>query len=188
MRTLGLTLLVALFCAAPAHALDLVRNGDFESELEANWRIETAGLSTFTIRATPFEPDGDYEVLAQKGTGNGHAKIYQVVPIPTTELDFSIRVKLQASATATGPWSASGVFLYYEDFFGNILGTTAIVDRTLHCPWTESAVLRLIDVPDAEWHEYGFDLAAELENFPGLDPEQVKQVRISLTSLVGGDC
>jgi hypothetical protein len=187
-RLAGLLLLTAL--AAPAHALELVTNGDFEQPLTGAWTPDLAGVATLAVRATTFHPDPDYEVLVQKGSGNGHAKIHQTNIVPSPQVTFSIDAKLQTSASAaeSHPWAAAAILLYYEDQFGNLQGTSCILRRTAYCPWTESSTFHFIEAADTEWNTYTFNLLDELQNFPGVEIDQVTRIRICLSAVVGGDC
>lgn len=187
-----LALLLALpgLLAGSPQALELVANGTFEAPLESDWMIDTGGAATFVVRATTFDPDGDYEVLVQKGSGNGHAKILQTVPVPSTDVVFSIRAKLQSSATSgdTHPWAVAAIMLYFEDQVGHLYGTTCIAKPTTYCPWTSTSTLHLIPVADEEWHTHSIDVAEELLYFAGADPQAVTRIRVGLMGVVGADC
>ncbi|MBM3317464.1 MAG: hypothetical protein FJY75_06385 [Candidatus Eisenbacteria bacterium] len=176
--------------AAGSAALELFVNGDFETALAPPWLSDTGGPGTFIVRATTFDPDPDYEVLVQKGSGNGHAKLWQTIAVPSPEVVFSITAKLQASATwgATRPWAVAAILLYYEDQLGRLYGTTCIARPSTHCPWTSSDSFRLITVADEEWRTHTIDVAQELQYFAGVDPQAVSRIRVGLAAVVGADC
>jgi hypothetical protein len=188
MRLIAIAAGLLILLGTQVGALELLTNGDFEQDLAENWTVEMAGSSTFAVRATSLDGDPDYEVLSQKGTGNGHVKVYQVIPIPSTDLNFTVTTKLQADISTLGPWAAAGMLIYYEDRLGNILGTTCIVWKTPDCPWEETDEFHIIEAPNQDWNDYSFSLEEELAHFPGLDREEVKQIRISLSAVVSGDC
>jgi len=180
-------LLLMLVLPSSVFSIELVTNGGFEDDLPPAWEEESAGAATRFSRATGFDGDPDYEVLAEKGTGNGYAKLNQTVVIPSVDVEFSVNAKMNASTTS-GPWAAAGVALHYEDQFGNAQGTTMILRKTSGCPWMDDDTLHMIPAPDEEWNGYGFNVEDELVNLPGVDPLAVHQIRFSLFGLVGGDC
>ncbi|MCU0304126.1 MAG: hypothetical protein MUC56_08730 [Thermoanaerobaculales bacterium] len=184
-RVLGLLLMAAL--SSPALALELVANGGFESDLPPAWQTELVGAATVVNRAAGYDPDPDYEVLAEKGTGDGYARVNQTVVIPALDLEFSVNLRVQA-ASSSGPWAAAGVALHYENHLGDLLGTTMIVGRTADCPWIDHDTLHLIPAPDEEWHGYSFNVLDELANLPGVELPAIRKIRISLFGQVGGDC
>lgn len=186
MRRVALLLLL-LVPTSSVPAIELVTNGWFEEALPPAWQVEAVGAAATVTRATGYDGDPDYEVLVEKGTGNGHGKLNQTVVIPSLDVDFSVTAMAQV-AVSTGPWAAAGVALHYEDHFGNVLGTTMIVRRTSACPWSDGDTLHMIPVADESWNSYGFDLGAELAHLPGVDPDAIRQVRVSLFGEVGGDC
>lgn len=177
-----------LITGSAAMALELVTNGAFEDEFAPAWQEDNVGQGASVARSVSFDGDADFEALAQKGTGNGHAKLDQVVVLPTLDVHFSVTAKMQASASTGGPWAAAGLALAYEDYFGHLLGTTYIVAKTTLCPWVDGDRVHVIEVPDEEWNGYAFVLDDELVNLAGVDPLSVHQLRISLVSQTGGDC
>jgi hypothetical protein len=181
-------LMLALVWSPTVMAVELVVNGGFENDLPPAWEEEATGSSTFVGRSTSYHGDPDFEVLVQKGTGNGFTALDQTVIIPSVDVDFSVSAMLLASATSGGPWAASGVALHYETQFGDVLGTTAIVGTTIACPWIDTDILHLIPAPDTAWNDYVFNVEDELANLPGVDMMAVHQIRISLFGQVGGDC
>jgi len=186
MRRLALLLLL-LVPTSSVPAIELVTNGAFEEALPPAWQVESVGAAANVTRATGYDGDPDFEVLVEKGTGNGHGKLNQTVVIPSLDVDFSVTAKVQV-AVSVGPWAAAGVALHYEDHFGNVLGTTMIVRKTSACPWIDNDTLHMILVADESWNSYGLDLGAEVANLAGVDPDAIRQVRVSLFGEVGGDC
>jgi hypothetical protein len=184
----GWLLLVVIALPSAASAMELVTNGDFEEDLAPAWDVEAVGSAAAVTRGTGYDGDPDFEVLAEKGTGNGHGKLSQVIVIPSTDLEVSVNLRMEVSATAGGPWAAAGLALYYEDAFGNLLGTTAIVRTTPDCPWVDGDTFHVIPAPDEAWHGYVVGVDDELLNLPGVDPVTIHQLRISLLAQVGGDC
>jgi hypothetical protein len=180
-----LILMVAL--TSPALALELVANGGFESDLPPAWQQELSGAATSITRSTGYDGDPDFEVLVEKGTGNGGATLDQTVVIPSVEVDVSVNARIQVASSA-GPWAAAGVALHYEDNLGDTLGTTMILRATPDCPWVESDTFRMIQAPDEEWNGYLLDIADELAALTGVDPMAVRRIRFSLVAQVGGDC
>lgn len=180
-------LVLALLLSWPAIAVELVANGGFESELSPAWQQEFAGAATMVNRATGYDGDPDFEVLLEKGTGSGYSKLNQIIVIPSADVDFAVNAKMEVSTTP-GPWAAAGVALHYENQFGDALGKTIIVGKTTDCPWLDGDTLHMIPAPDEKWNNYGFNVADELANLPGVDMMAVHQIRISLFGQVGGDC
>lgn len=181
-------LLIVLVLPSYVSATELVTNGGFESDFSPAWKFESAGSSASVSRSTGHDADPDYEALAEKGTGNGFAKLNQTVFIPATDVDVSLNAKMLATTTSGGPWAAAGVAFHYENYFGDVLGTTMIVVKTSVCPWVDSSTFHMIPVPDGEWNNYLFNVGSELANLPGVDMMAIHQIRISLFGQVGGDC
>jgi len=169
-------------------AMELVTNGGFESDLPPAWQEELAGAATVVNRSTGYDGDPDFEVLVEKGTGNGHGKVNQSIVIPSIDVDFSVNTKIQVSSSGGGPWAAAGVAIHYENHFGDVLGTTMIVGKTVDCPWRDNLTFHMIPAPDEEWNNFQFNIGNELLNLVGVDMMAIHQIRISLFGQVGGDC
>ena len=180
-------LLLLLVLPSSVLAVELVANGAFEDDLLPAWQQELVGSAASVTRSTTYDPDLDFEVLVEKGSGNGHAQLNQTIVIPSTDLDFSANAEIQVTASA-GPWAAAGVALHYEDHFGNVLGTTVVLRKTVDCPWTDSDTFHMILAPDEAWNGYAFNVGSELLNLAAVDPSAIHQVRISLFAEAGGDC
>jgi len=168
-------------------AIELVTNGGFEDDYTLEWQDESVGAATQISRSTGYDGDQDYEILVEKGTGNGHAKLTQTIVIPSTDVYFSVNAKIQVSSSGE-PWAAAGVALHYGDHFGHEVGTTMILRSTAACPWSNSDTFHMILAPDENWNSFGFNLDDELVNLAGVDPFAIRQIRISLFGVAGGDC
>ena len=176
---------LALLLCGPAYAGELVINGDIEQPLTEGWSqfIDGAGLIS---RATTYDEDPDYEVMVRKTTGSGVVQIMQTISIPTTELQFSASVKMLATATSDA-WAGSALRLTYIDYHGFTLGHTSICARGGRCPWNDNDTEHYMEVPDATWRDYTFNLNDELLNLPGIDPQQIKDIELALYT-VACDC
>jgi len=181
---------ILLLSALPSLVMagELVTNGGFEEDVNTGWKEDLSGADASVSRASGHDDDPDYEVLAQKLTGNGFAKLNQTVVVPSTDVGFSVNAKMQASADTDPAWAAAGLALYYEDSLGVVLGTTTIIRKTPLCPWVDSDTFHMIAAADEEWNNYNFNVGTELANLPGVDMMAVHQIRISLFGQVGGDC
>ncbi|MCX8015687.1 MAG: hypothetical protein N2748_06660 [candidate division WOR-3 bacterium] len=169
----------------------LLTNGDFEQELKAGWILTfvdpTYGDTIDCLQK--FDPDPDYEVRVKKHHAT-LAKIHQTVNIPTTDLQFSVSTKLYAyehPSPLTYYWSASAIALRYLDDNYNLLGETRLTNKSLHCPWTNSPTVHLINVTDTiNWHTYSFNLNTELNNLPGVNRNNIKKIQIALLDTTNG--
>jgi len=158
----------------------LITNGDFEQDLSIGWAQTLNGSNTSILRATNYDPDPDYEAYAYKGTGDGYAKLYQTAHIPTADLDFSASLKLYASSNSTTCWAAGAFVIAYLDDTGDLLGETMICYTSSACTWTNSPTRHLIVAADSNWHNYAFNINAELENLSGINPVAVARIEVSL--------
>jgi len=185
--------LIALFIVVGfMSAGNFLLNGDFEQPLNTGWMQVTSGSYITIDRNTSYEPDPDYEVYASKGAGNGYAKLYQVVDIPTSLnlFNFSIKAKLYAydNNADTLCWAAASVIVSYLNSSGSCLGETRICMWTAPCPWQNTSTIHLINVSDSLWHNYGFNIATELTNLPGVNPASVKKIAVSLYDTTAHTC
>ncbi len=178
MRTLCVWLTLGCL-ALPVQALELAVNGGFEEPLASGWRQETQGSAWTIDRATTYDPDPDYEASVRQNTGSGSARLCQDVVLPSTDVEFSVRARIQATATATA-WAGAAVVLSYLDQLGSPLGETYICVKTLYCPWTDTPTTHLIFAPVNTWHDCAFNLADELANLPGVSPAAIHSVQVSL--------
>jgi hypothetical protein len=178
MRVWIALLVLLLLPAGRVQALELVTNGDFEEELNPPWQQSIMGSGVID-RATHHQPDPDYEGRSWHGTGNGHARLYQVIPVPGMDLAFSVEAKMMATATSTA-WAAAAVVIAYLDQYDIPLGETCICRKTVYCPWANSESMHIIEAQNNVWETHAFNLSDELDHFPMIDPGAVKKVEISL--------
>jgi hypothetical protein len=169
-------LLLAVFGSASV----LITNGDFEQDLNTGWDQTLSGASASILRGTTYDPDPDYEAYAYKGTGDGYAKLYQTAYIPTTDLEFSIWVKLIASSNSTTCWAGAAFVITYMDDSGDMLGETMICRATSASTWSNSPTRHLITAADTFWHEYSFNIDTELQNLSGINAADVARIEVSL--------
>lgn len=172
--------LTLLFLAVLGSASVLITNGDFEQDLSVGWTETINGSNTSILRQTNYDPDPDYEAYVYKGTGDGYAKLAQTAHVPTTDLQFSVSVKLMASSNSTTCWAGAAFVLTYMDNSGEILGTTMICRMSSASTWTNSPTRHLIVAADTNWNDYAFNINAEMDNLPGINPVDVARIEVSL--------
>jgi hypothetical protein len=108
-------------------------------------------------------------------------RVFQVFTIPSTDLDFAANLKLYAwDNDPADPWAGAALIVSYHDDFENMLGETFICAFSDNCPWTNTPTRHLITVSDSSWHPYSFNIDTELSNLPGVDPADIKKVKVSL--------
>jgi hypothetical protein len=189
---------LAVLGSALAGALsgrELVANGDFEQPASPAWKWETFGNFADTAnchlwQSCYFDPDLDREVGVHK-TLHQWALLSQDVDVPSVNLNFSAAARLfcKTERPDTGYYACACVILQYLDVNDSVLGETRIYARTGGCDWTSSATLHLIPAPDTtRWHNYAFNVADELGNLPGVNPAQVRRVRLGLWSYARNNC
>lgn len=160
----------------------LLVNGDFEQPLTTGWTQCAVGPGTID-RAVDYEPDPDYEAMVAVYTKGIYGRLCQSVTIPTIDLRFSVKAKLQASVNdLTTHWAGSSLLIAYLDDNGVHLGSTRICARTPECPWANTSIHHIIDAPDSLWHTYEFDACEELKNLPDVKPSTIKKIEVSLYS------
>jgi hypothetical protein len=169
-----------LLLAALGSASVLITNGDFEQDLSIGWDQALSGSATTILRATTYDDDPDYEAYVYKGTGDGYAKLYQNAHIPTADLEFSASLKLLASSNSTTCWAGAAFVITYMDDSGDMLGETMICRMTSASTWTNSPTRHLISAVDTNWHQYAFNITAELENLSGINPDDIARIEVSL--------
>jgi hypothetical protein len=136
---------------AEATPLEMVTNGDFEEDFEAQLRI----------------------------TDEGEVGLVQRFPVP--DLDMAVTAGLKIAADAGGgAWSAGGLMISYRDRDWSILGSTAIIFATGECPWTESPTFRMIPAGFDTWETFSFELADELAHLPGVDPSAIEWLEVAV--------
>ena len=174
-RYFSLLLLVAFGSASV-----LITNGDFEAELSTGWSQLMSGTGVMAItRNTTYDPDPDYEVFVHKGDGTGSTELYQVTPIPTTDLEFSINAKFYVFGTSSECWSGAAVSISYLDASDSLLGWSRICARTVACPWVDNNSCHVIQ-GDTSWQNYAFNIADELTNLPGINGTDITKIQVSL--------
>lgn len=174
-----LLVLLLIICAG-LFGENLLTNGAFEQPLSTGWLQATSGSNVTINRATTYDPDPDYEAYVYKGSGSGYARLYQVVDIPSTDIDFSINTKLYAWDNHASAWTGACVLISYLNESNSLLGATRICARSPGCPWSSSSTHHLIDAADSLWHNYAFNIDDELTNLPGVTPSAIKKIQISL--------
>jgi hypothetical protein len=184
LRYCSLLVLVALGSASV-----LLTNGDFEQDLSAGWTLSGTMYSLDTVdRATNYDPDADYEARIKKYDAP-YVKLAQTVDIPTADLQFSVDVKLYAQEfdPLDVYWATAAIVLYYRDANNNLLGQTRICYNTPHCPYTNSNVFHMIEVPTGtDWYNYTFDIDYELDNLPGVSPANIAKIEVALYDTTDG--
>lgn len=185
MRSSILFLMLSLFLSQ-AWADELLTNGDFEEPLTTGWEQTLVGSDAIINRSTSHHPDPDYEAYAHKGTGDGYARLSQTVPVLGTDLSFAVSAKLSANATSTA-WSAAAVVLTYFDENSYPLGETSVCYGSRYCPWESTPTFHMIILDPDVWVDHAFDLDEELTNLPGINPAEIRQIRVSLLAFVD-DC
>jgi len=173
-------LLVTVFLVS-GFGQELVKNGGFEDGLSFWVQEANNSAGTYTItRDTAYQPDSDYEVKIYKNL-RYFARIVQTVELPGTNVQFSASAKLLATTANASSYNAhASVTLQYQDRGGASLGKTIIVKRVGNYNPVSDSFQHVINVTSNGWEDYDFLLADELENLPGVDPEQVAKVTISL--------
>lgn len=183
---LTLTLFIAFVSAG-----NWLINGDFEQDLSMGWITTQGGSSTYIDRATTYESDPDYEVLVEKGSGNGFANVSQTIGITTpSEFVFSTKAKLYAydNNADTLTYAGAAIRVIYRNASGTFLGETKICQFTQPCPWQNTSTCHLITVSDSLWHTYSFNLQTELGNLPGVNPADVKKVEVAFYDTTAHTC
>jgi hypothetical protein len=176
--------LIMLAVVSLCTASNYVINGDFEQALTTGWTQTTYGSGAYIGRSTTYHPDADYEVYVYKPDGSGYARLYQVVDIPTVNLDFSVSAKLYAWDNNSGSWVGAGVIVGYLDESNALLGVTRICYKDAQCPWYSTSSSHNIQIYDSLWHDYSFNIASELANLPAVDPEQVDKILVAFVDTV----
>jgi len=186
-------LLAVVFAAAFAPARELVRNGDFELPPDSSWQLYVCGDYPDTgncrlRRRHEFHPDRDFEVMVHKMLHQG-MKLSQRVAIPDLDLGFAVSCRLTAKTERESLFAAACIGVEYLDSRDSVLGETRILSATPGCTWTSGPVLHLIPAPDSlNWHDYQFNVAAELDNLPGVNRDSIRAVRVGLLAYVENNC
>lgn len=181
MKFLFLFTITMVFIITPALCLELMVNGTFEEPLTTGWDESIAASNYSITRSTHYDPDADYEARVAQSTGTGYVRLFQVVTVPSTDVDFSSNLKLYAWDNSSSAWAGAALVVGYHDAFENLLGETFICALSSNCPWTNNSTRHLIIASDSAWHPYSFNIANELSsNLPGVNGEEVKKIKVSL--------
>ena len=178
MRTCILLLSTALLLGLPAHADELLTNGDFEAPLTPGWEEIIVGTGSVD-RGTGFHPDDDYEVRVYKPSITGEVTLLQTVAVLGADVSFAASTRLRADATGDA-WSVAALRIGYLDAGGATLGETCICARSRNCPWEDTPTLHIIEPDPNLWLDHGFRIDEELAHLPGVDPLCIDSVRIAL--------
>jgi hypothetical protein len=175
--------------AALGGASVLLTNGDFEQDLNVGWTQSGSFYSLDTVdRATNYDPDPDYEVRVKKYDAP-YIKLSQKVDIPTTDLDFAVDCKLYAYeySSTQSYWATAAIVLYYLDADDDLLGQTRICHNSPHCPYTNSNVFHMIEVPSGtDWYDYSFNVNDELDNLSGISAADIAKIEVALYDTTNG--
>lgn len=167
-----------------AFASQFLINGDFEEPLTIGWLQSLYGSMGSINRDPGYDPDPDYEACVYKGTGDGFAKLYQTVGVPTTDLEFSANAKMYAESDWATCWAGAAVVISYLNESDSLLGETMICYRSLACPWTNNDRRHIIAATDSLWHNYAFNIDDELVNLSGVNAANITRIEVSLLGTV----
>ncbi|UCG42392.1 MAG: hypothetical protein JSU73_11040 [candidate division WOR-3 bacterium] len=182
--------ILSLLLGACALAQEFILNGDFEQPIEPAWTVDSGGHARATIeRDSALHSDPDMELRVHIGLGPGYAGIGQTAFVPGCRLRFSAELCLYAHHYEPGNWSAASCRVLYLDSSLTTLGETRICYWHQNCPWQSTTTLHIVRTMDSSWQTWGFDIERELEDFlPGVDPEQVRAVRVVLKDTAETSC
>jgi hypothetical protein len=186
-------IMLALAFTGIVIAGDLMINGNFEQDLTTGWTQLSSGVNIIIDRATTYDPDADYEAQVYEGVGSGFASLYQAVDLqsmPLNQLQFSCKAKLYAydNDADTLCYAATAVIVSYLNQAGAALGETRICQFTAPCDWANNSTTHLITVADSLWHNYSFNVATELGNLPGVNPSNVKMIKVAMYDTTAHTC
>jgi len=193
-RVNGIINLFILFALtiATGFSRELIYNGNFELPPDSGWRVIRWGEFPDTGNCRlrwlhTYHPDRDFEVMIQKLLHQG-MKFFQQIDIPSLELQFSVSCRLSAKSESESLFAAAAVVLEYLNSSDSLLGETRIFYATPGCDWQNSPLLHLIRVSDTiNWHNYRIDILNDLESLPGIEPTEIKSIRVGLLSFVRGN-
>jgi len=184
--------LILCLIVSMSNAGALLTNGDFEEPLHIGWSLymfaPTLNYDTLD-RDTSFHPDPDYEIKLRK-FDSWFARLYQIVEIPSTDLQFSADAKIRAmeyDSIGGSSWSMAALRLTYLNESNTILGETRICHMSPHCPWQGSATIHLIEVtyPDS-FYTHTLNINDELTNLPGVNPLEIVKIRVEVYDTTNG--
>jgi len=192
LKTALLLVGVALFTGR-APGRELLANGDLELSPENGWRLDTWGMYTDTGNCRlrwrhDFDPDRDFEVMVHKMLHQG-MKLWQKAGVSNLDLGFSVSCRLTSKTERESLFAAACVCLEYLNGSDSVLGETRIYSATGGCTWENGPGLHLIRAPDSlHWYDYHLNIASELGNLPGVNPDSVRTIRVSFLSYVFDSC
>jgi hypothetical protein len=171
--------LISLVLVGFVSAMSFLVNGDFEDELTTGW-YQYIGPNGTIVRGVGYDGDSDYEAYVYKGTGNGNTKLYQIVEVPTTDLEFSVNAKLIASSTSGSCWAGASILICYYGDDDTHLGCSRIAHRTAACPWSNTDTSHVTQVTDTLWHNYAFNIDDEISVIPSVTGTDVRKILVAL--------
>jgi len=188
-------LILTLAVAGILPARELLVNGTLEEPPNVGWRWDTFGLfadsgNCHLWQSCYFDPDLDREVCVHKILHQWDM-LSQTVDVPDVSLNFSVSAKLfcKTERPDTGFYACANVVLYYLGEIDSVLGETRIYAHTGGCDWVDSPMLHLIEAPDTtRWHNYAFNVASELTHLAGVNPSQVRRIKVGLWSYARNNC
>jgi len=185
--------LLMLLLAGVGAGRELLYNGDFELVPDSGWQVERWGEFPDTGNCRlrwrhDLAPDRDFEVLVHKMLHEG-MRLSQRVDVATLDLEFQAHCRLTAKTERETLFAAAGVCVEYLNRDDSVLGESRIYAATSGCDWQSGPRLHLIRAPDSlNWHRYRFGVRDELANLPGVAPDSVRAIRVSLLGYVKGNC
>lgn len=181
-------LLTAALAIAVAAGQNLLVNGDFEQVLTNGWTQTYGGSGTRIFdRDTSYHPDPDYEGYVQQYSGSGWARLAQSVTTGNDALLLSFSAWFSIGAGSSTCWPVAAVCVEYLNSSSAVLGETRFYSHNAYCNWTGSSTLHLIEVTSTSWEDYELDVHQELiDNLPGVNPDSVRGVQISLYCYTSG--
>lgn len=170
--------------AAAGSGAELVQNGTFEDGT-TGWVLAVDSTEgSWSAGAAPDhdERDPDCEALVWKLLRYS-TSLSQTVSLPSLATRFADDARLVAYiAQDTTYYAYAAVTLEYQDAAGTALGRTMVLRQTDRSPLVSTPTRHLIFAPDEEWHRFGFVIADELANLPGVNPADVAKVAIRLNA------
>jgi hypothetical protein len=157
-----------------------VVNGEFEDPLSTGWSQKMSGSNITITRGTGYDNDPDYEAYVKKGSYSGHAELYQIFDIMTTEMEFSANLKLNAWDTGASDWAGAALILAYLDKDEVPLGGTYIAMQSSTPQWTNSSTKHVYSAPNTNWNYYAFNIDDEFAYLSGVNKEDVAKIKVSL--------